>query len=314
MVLIAGEVGIGKSALVDALRAQVREENFQCIAFYCSPYHTQSVLYPIIDYMQWSLAWQPDATAATRLAKLEQRLQATSLVLMEAIPLLATLLSLSLPEDRYPAVTCSPGQQRQQTQDVLVTWLLEEAEQHPTLAVREDLHWADPSTLELLSLLLEQTPTAPILHLLTYRPEFEPPWPARSHLTPITLNRLEQPQVEALITHLARGKALPQEVVQHMVAKTDGVPLYVEELTKMLLKSEHLREQAERYELTGPFCGDSQHVAGFADGPSGSDSDGQGGGATWRRNRAGIFLRDAGGHRVAGCGSCSGQPGTVSRS
>ena len=146
-----------------------------------------------------------------------------------------------------------PQQQKQQTLDALVAWMLEEAERQPVLVAWEDLHWADPSTLEMLGLVLEQTPTVPMLHVLTFRPEFTPPWPSRSHLTPITLNRLERAQVEALITHLAGGKPLPAEVVQHIVAKTDGVPLYVEELTKMLLQSALLREDADHYTLTGPL-------------------------------------------------------------
>jgi predicted ATPase len=132
-----------------------------------------------------------------------------------------------------------------------VAWLLAETERQPVLAVYEDLHWADPSTLELLGALLEQAPTVPMLTVLTFRPVFVPPWPSRSHLTPITLNRLEYPQVEALITHLAAGKALPAEVVTHIVAKTDGVPLFVEELTKMLLESDLLQEDTEHYVLTG---------------------------------------------------------------
>ena len=169
------------------------------------------------------------------------------------MPLLASLLSLPLPEGRYAALSLSPQQQRQQTQDVLVAWLLEEAERHPVLAVWEDLHWADPSTLETLGLLVDQAPTATMLHVLTFRPEFAPPWPPRSHLTLITLNRLERPQVEALVSRLAGGKRLPEDVVAHIVGKTDGVPLYVEELTKMLLTSDLLREEAEQYVLTGPL-------------------------------------------------------------
>jgi predicted ATPase len=134
-----------------------------------------------------------------------------------------------------------------------VAWLLEEAERRPVLAVWEDLHWADPSTLEFLGLLVDQAPTAPILSVLTFRREFVPPWPARSHMTPLTLNRLERPQVEAMIGHLAAGKALPPEVVDHIVARTDGVPLFVEELTKMLLESDRLREEADHYALAGPL-------------------------------------------------------------
>jgi predicted ATPase len=160
---------------------------------------------------------------------------------------------VSLPEERYPPLALTPQQQRQQTHDALVAWMLEEAERQPLLVVWEDLHWADPSTLELLGLLLEQVPIVPMLNVLTFRPEFTPPWPTRSHMTPLTLNRLERSQVEALILQLAGGKALPREVVQHIVTKTDGVPLFVEELTKMLLASDLLWEAADHYELTGPL-------------------------------------------------------------
>src|SRR5262249_32822891 len=128
-----------------------------------------------------------------------------------------------------------------------------EAERQPVLVAWEDLHWADPTTLEYLGLVVEQVPTVPMLHVLTYRPEFSPPWPQRSHITPLVLNRLERPQVEALITQRAGGKTLPDEVMQHIVTKTDGVPLYVEELTKMLLTSPLLREEAGQYVLTGPL-------------------------------------------------------------
>jgi len=113
------------------------------------------------------------------------------------------------------------------------------------LVVYEDLHWADPSTIESIGLLVEQVPTAPMLTVLIFRPQFVPPWPNRSHMTPITLNRLERPQVEAMITKLGGGEALPAEVVQYIVARTDGVPLYVEELTKMLMESDLLQERAE---------------------------------------------------------------------
>ncbi len=130
---------------------------------------------------------------------------------------------------------------------------LEAAERQPFLQLWEDLHWADPSTLELLGLLIEQAPTASLLMVLTARPEFVPPWPARSHITPITLNRLERPHAEALVARIAGMKPLPGEVVDHIVTKTDGVPLYVEELTKTILASDILRDAGERFELTGPL-------------------------------------------------------------
>ena len=253
VVFISGEAGIGKSALVEALRAQVRAEGLPRIAFRCSPYHTNSALYPMITHIERLLQYAPDDSSATRLAKLEAGLRSYDLPLVEVVPLLAGLLSVPLPAERYAALTLTPQQQKQQTLDTLVAWLAAEAERQPVLVAWEDLHWADPTTLEVLGLVIEQAPTVPMLHVLTYRPAFSPPWPPRSHMTPLVLNRLERPQVEALITQRAGGKTLPAEVVQYIVAKTDGVPLYVEELTKMLLASPLLREETDRYVLTGPL-------------------------------------------------------------
>jgi predicted ATPase/predicted negative regulator of RcsB-dependent stress response len=132
-----------------------------------------------------------------------------------------------------------------------VAWLLEMAESTPVLNVWEDLHWADPTTLELLELYLEQSPTVSMMNLLTYRADFVPTWPMRSHMVPVTLNRLERPEVEALIGFRAGGKHLPPEVVEQIASKADGVPLYVEELTKTILESEFLREEDDHYALSG---------------------------------------------------------------
>jgi predicted ATPase len=169
------------------------------------------------------------------------------------VPLFAELMSVPLPEGRYAPLELSAKQQREQTLDALVGWLVEMAERTPVLNLWEDLHWADPTTLELLALYIEQSPTVSMMNLLTYRPEFVPPWTMRSHMTPITLNRLERPEVEALIGYQANGKAVPSEVVEHIVGKADGVPLFVEELTKTILESDYLREEADRYTLTGPL-------------------------------------------------------------
>jgi hypothetical protein len=205
VVLLSGEAGIGKSARVQALRAHVSHMEVTRLAFRCSPYHTNSPLSPVITLLQRVLRFAREDAAETRLARLEQGLQRYRLPLAEVVPLFTALLRIPLPDGRYPALTLPPQRQRQQTQDALVGWLMAEAEQHPVLAVWEDLHWADPSTLELLGFLIDQAPTTPMLQVLTFRPEFPPPWPARSHLTPITLNRLARPQVEALIAHLAGG-------------------------------------------------------------------------------------------------------------
>jgi class 3 adenylate cyclase/predicted ATPase len=253
VVCISGEAGIGKSALVDGLRAQVRAEGLPRIAFRCSPYHTNSALYPVITRIERLLQFEQDDSPATRLTKLEAGLQPYGLPLAEVVPLFAGLLSVPVPTERYAPLTLTPPQQKQHTLDALVAWLAAEAERQPVLVIVEDLHWADPTTLEVLGLVIEQAPTVPMLHVLTSRPEFSPPWPPRSHITPIVLTRLERPQVEALITQRAGGKTLPAEVVQHIMAKTDGVPLYVEELTKMLLASPLLREEVDQYVLTGPL-------------------------------------------------------------
>jgi predicted ATPase/class 3 adenylate cyclase len=251
VVLINGEPGIGKSALADVLREHVAREGYTRATYRCSPYHTNSALYPVITHLQRLWRWERDDTPTEKLGKMEETLRMTSLPLKEVVPLFAALCSLPLPEGRYPTLGLTPQQEKQQTQDALAAWLLEEAERRPMLAVYEDLHWADPSTTENIGLLVDQVPTAPMLIVLIFRPEFVPPWPNRSHMTPITLNRLERPQVEAMITQLGGGKALPAEVVQHIVTRTDGVPLYVEELTKMLLESDLLREEADHYALAG---------------------------------------------------------------
>jgi class 3 adenylate cyclase len=207
VVLIRGEAGIGKSALVEVLRAHIRAEGSPRITFHCSPYHQNSALYPVMTHLEHLLQFDREDTPEAKLDKLAQRLQRYSLPLEEVVPLVAALLSVPL-QGRYAMPSLSPPQQKQQTLDALVAWMVDEAERQPVLAVWENLHWADPSTLEMLALVLEQTPTVPMCSVLTFRPEFQPPWPTRSHLTPITLNRLERPQVEALITHLAGGEDL----------------------------------------------------------------------------------------------------------
>ena len=175
VVLLSGEAGIGKTALVEVLRLHVVREGYTCIGFRSSPYHTHSALYPVIEHVRRVLRLDRDDPPETALDKLERALQGSRLSQAEVIPLLAALLSVPLPEGRYPALTLTPQQQRQQTLDTLVAWLVEEAERRPVLAVYEDVHWADPSTLEWLGTLVEQAPTVPMLHVLAFRPDFVPP-------------------------------------------------------------------------------------------------------------------------------------------
>jgi predicted ATPase len=252
VVLLSGEAGIGKSRLVEVLRERAYSEGATRITFRCSPYHQNSALYPVIDHLQRFLHWHRDDTPEVRLDKLEQALHTSHLPLAEVMPLFAALLSVPLSE-HYPPLHLTLQLRRQKTQEALVAWLLEEAERQPVLAVWEDLHWVDLSTLDVLSLVLEQVPTARMLNLLTYRPGFRPPWATRSHLTQVTLGRLGRPQVEAMLTSLTSGKALPADVVEQVLAKTDGVPLFVEELVKMILESRLVWEDAGHYVLTAPL-------------------------------------------------------------
>lgn len=254
VVLVSGEAGIGKSRLVETIREQARRDGFPRLTYRCSPYHTNSALYPVIRHLQRALQLRDGDSPGVKLDKIEVGLREYRLPVGEVVPLFAALLSVPL-DGRYPEPTPSPQQLKQQTMDALVAWLMEVAERQPALALWEDVHWADPTTLELVGLVIDQSPTAPILNVLTYRPDFKPPWPMRSHMTPLTLNRLERPQVEAMITELAAGKSLPDEVVRHIVAKTDGVPLFVEELTRALLESSLLREEPDRYVLAGSLTG-----------------------------------------------------------
>jgi AAA ATPase domain len=193
VVLLSGEGGIGKSRLVEVLREQVVSEGSPCLVLRCSPYHSNSALYPVIEYVQRWLAWRRDETLAAKLDILERVLRAYRLALNEVVPLVAALLSVPLPEGRYPLLL-SPQQRRQRTLDALVAWLLAEAERQPVLVVWEDLHSADPSTLELLGLVIDQAPTARMLMLITYRPEFRPPPGRHGPISPSSHLALPRPR------------------------------------------------------------------------------------------------------------------------
>jgi predicted ATPase len=239
---------------VQVLREQVATEPQAWLTpCQCSPYHQNSALYRMIGLLERvALRFEREESSQQKVNKLEGFLVQYGLSLAEAVPLFATLLSLPLPAD-YAPLTVSPEQQKQRTLQAILTILLRIATQQPVLLVMEDLHWVDPSTLEMLSLLVDQGPTARILALLTFRPDFSPPWTGRSHLTQVTVTRLPSRQAVEVICQVAHGKALPSKVVEQIVTKTDGVPLFVEELTKMVLESGLLEERAARYALIGPL-------------------------------------------------------------
>jgi predicted ATPase len=254
VVLIRGEAGVGKSRLLEGLREASGKDHIW-VAMRCSPFHTASAFHPITEHLKRVFGWQPEDAAPQHLANLEAGLAGfKTLPRSESVRLFADLMSVPVPEDRYPRLSMTAQQQRDATLDAIVAWLIETAERAPVLMAWEDLHWADPTTLEVLGMLIEQAPTAALLVVAIYRPELTPPWPQRSHMTPITLNRLERPEVETMISHLAGGRSLPGEVVDHIVAKADGVPLYVEELTKAILGSGVLETRGDAYVLTGALA------------------------------------------------------------
>jgi predicted ATPase/class 3 adenylate cyclase len=254
VVLLTGEAGIGKSRLVQTLGQQAMAEGATRIEFRCSPYHQNSAFYPIIDHVQRLLGFQREEPAEAKLEKLAGILASYRFPEPDTLPLLASMLSLPHPANA-PPLTLSPQKQREKTRAALVAWTIEEAERVPVYYVWEDLHWADPSSLEGLPLLLDQVPATRLLVVLTFRPEFHPPWPPRGHLAQLMLTRLGRQEVETMVERMTGGKQLPADVLREVVNKTDGVPLFVEELTRTIMESGLLRQRDGHYELTSPLRG-----------------------------------------------------------
>jgi predicted ATPase len=253
VILLSGDAGIGKSRLVQMLKEHVANEphvRWECRSV---EYAQNTALFPLTDLFQRILQFETGDTPDENLSKLQHALSQDRLPLEESVPLFAPLFSLPLPEDRYPVLHLSPQRQRQKTLETIVAMLLELAEHQPVLFILEDLHWTDPSTLELLNLVIDQIPTASLLTVLTCRPHFQPAWHHRSYLTEMTLNRLSHTQVEQIVAGITDGKTFPAEVLAQVVEKTDGVPLFVEELTKAILESGQLKARDGYYELTGLF-------------------------------------------------------------
>jgi class 3 adenylate cyclase/predicted ATPase len=239
-VLLMGEAGIGKSRLIHVLKEHCANENPVRLEAYCSPYHQNSALHPAIDLLQRALQFRREDSPDEKLEKLVRMLAPYEDLPSETVPLLAALLSLPGAK-QYPPLSFTPQKLKERTLHCIVAWLLRIAEQQPLLLILEDLHWADPSTLELLDLLLARVTATSTFIVLTARPEFTSPWVRYSHLTRIALNRLNRKQVEEMVEQIAGGQALPSEVVQQLVDRTDGIPLFVEELTKTVLESGLLR-------------------------------------------------------------------------
>jgi class 3 adenylate cyclase len=252
VVLLSGEAGIGKSRLVRELRARLGGEPHIQLFYQCSPYHTSSPLHPLIEQIERAAGFERDDPVEAKLDKLEALLARGRVRLDQAVPLTAALLAVPAGE-RYPALNLTPEQQKRRTLEVLLEQLDSFARKQSVLVVYEDVHWIDPSTRELLDLVVERAQRLPVLALITFRPEFSPPWLGCPHVATLTLNRLGPPQGEELVHELTGAKTLPKEVRKQILAKTDGVPLFVEELTKTVLESGLLADAGDHYELSGPL-------------------------------------------------------------
>jgi class 3 adenylate cyclase/predicted ATPase len=252
VMLLSGEPGIGKSRIVQALREQVRADRPAVLNHYCSPYHRNSALHPVIAQLERAAGVGSDDPSSTRLDRLEALLAPLVAADHEAVPLIAALLSIPT-GGRYPALTLSPQRQMQRTMEVLVACLAGAARDRPVLVLYEDVHWIDPTTQALLGLLVERVAHLPALMVITFRPEFTPPWIGHAHVTSLLLSRLSQRQGAAMVARVIGDKTLPPEVLEQIVARTDGVPLFVEELTKTVLESGLLRDAGDHWELEGPL-------------------------------------------------------------
>jgi class 3 adenylate cyclase/predicted ATPase len=235
-VLISGEPGMGKSRLADMLFDRIAGESFYRVTCQCSPYHTNSALHPVIRHLERAAGFAPDDPDAVKLAKLEVMLGGTSASpVLPATTLIADLLSL--PTDGYSAVDLAPPQRKAATLAVLVELLTQLASDAPVLLLLEDAHWIDPTTRELWTRLIDRIPAIRLLALVTARPEFATPWTDREHMSSLELTRLTGSEAAALVTEIAAPRVLEPALVDDIVAKSDGVPLYVEELTKTVLES-----------------------------------------------------------------------------
>jgi class 3 adenylate cyclase/predicted ATPase len=234
--LLSGEAGIGKSRLTAALLENVAAKSHIYLRYFCSPQHTDSALYPIIGQMERAAGLAHADSTQTRLNKLDALLAQTSTSSQDAA-LLAEMLSLAK-DDRYPKLELTPEQRRQRTLEALITQINALSRASPVLMIFEDVHWIDPTSLEALGRVVDWLRTARLLLIVTFRPEFDPPWIGRSYVTALTINRLGQRDTEAMIERVVGNKLLPANIRQDIIERTDGIPLFVEEMTKAVLEAE----------------------------------------------------------------------------
>jgi predicted ATPase/class 3 adenylate cyclase len=252
VVLLTGEPGIGKSHIALALEERLQSEPHITLRHFCSAHHTNSALYPFVRQLERASRFERSDSPTERFAKLETLLMRSGADADRVVAPLASLLSLPL-SDRYNVPEMSPQKRKEMTLAALLAQFRGLAARQPVFVIFDDVHWADPTSLELLTITLEQVQRLPVLLLITARPEFTPPWPGHAHVTTLSLTRLNRNDGAALIDRITAGKTLPNEVMNQILARTDGVPLFVEELTKSVLETGLLKERDDHYVLSHPL-------------------------------------------------------------
>ncbi len=250
-VILVGEPGIGKSRLIETIREHVAEEPESVVTLLeCSPYHQSTPFHPIVSLLEREILRDPrDDTPEGRLQRVEHLLRDRTMPLEEGVPILAMLLSTPL-SGTYSELNEPPEQLKKKAVQLLTSIILGPSRERPHLIIVEDLQWADPSTLDLLAAIIDRAPAERLMVVFSSRPDFDPPWPQRAHVTSVNVTRLPKRRITSMVRALA-GKDVPDVVVEQIIEKTDGVPIFVEELTKTLLESGVLVEQDSRFELAG---------------------------------------------------------------
>ena len=251
-IVLRGEPGIGKSRLVEEFQRRVASPDVDVLHMRCTPYTQNSAFLPVTELIGRRLDLDHSLGPDVRLDRIDKRLKELRIAASEAAPLLAALLSIPTGE-RYPPLTISPVRRRTRTLEILVSALEAIASQRRTIIITEDLHWADPSTLELLQLLISSAPPLPLLGIFTARPEFQPAWPSTDAASVIDLSRLDNAEAEAVVVSVAHGKSMPGKLIRELTHRCEGVPLFVEEVTRAVMESGVLEEHELAWKLTGPL-------------------------------------------------------------